>query len=999
MLRPSLTTWIADVDASDYLSAFPGTRLGRDVVAVAERYPDYFISLLAELFEMLRSEGHSSPDDWATLGNAFAELAVGDGADPARHAGIALDDSLLFGAVSFYFGGYPASAHLVARGMSRDRDRSDVEQACLELLLRPPATRSTTLARLLEAIRDGDRRSIDRLKDEAESAAATALAEGPMQWVPARILERLLDRMAVRNLRAVLPDGYTEFWSPLVRSLLSRQVWEFFPSQMQAISAGLLDDDATYSLQMPTGAGKTALTETLLFKHARSDPASAAVLIVPYRSLATELRKTMVSRLSAMGVLARAAYGGSVPIGTEVRDLAALSVLVATPETLSGLIGADDAFYRRISLVICDEGHLLDSVGRGVALELLLARFRARIPAAPRFVFVSAIVPNVEEINAWLGGRAETVVVSDYRPALGEFARLQVELGPPRAVNLIMHPEAPVPTQFPLEGFLTSEDFVFTNTRSGRPNTYGWTSIKTLAVAAGRKAMRLGPVAIFAATKSGNQGAIGLAQELVDQVAVGLPLPHPTMFADRAALEPATEYLSLEFGSDWIGTKALAEAAILHHGDIPQEVREVLEDLVRSRSAPLIICTTTLAEGVNLPIRTMVLYTTTRRNREGRRKDLLTRDIRNLVGRAGRPGASTRGLVICANEREWPTVRRVALQEAFEDVRGALHQLLITLRRSLAIQRVELTNPVLEASGWLHTFIDGIDATLVDLAAEEIGQEELAAMAIRLADETFAAQQADDQSKRLLRSVFELRATRVIEVRTSGRLAWVRRTGTRLRLVDAVADDLIGRWERWADVTDALDAEMVQVILSWAWEQPELQAVVREAYRLSPTDAVGAVRDRFMAHVSSWLAGERFEQIAAATHAEIDETLRVHAQAVAYSLQTVIDQGLALLELALEPTGRALARPVRQFAEHLRFGVPSSVGRQLAARGLRHRAAFVALAAALERAEVDQGDSTELVLAADLEMETNQDLWVERLGELVFHNTRIDLDQARATPA
>jgi hypothetical protein len=996
VIRPSLADWIADVDASDYLTAFPGTRLGRPVAPVLQRYPDYFISLVAELFEMLRNEGTSSPEHWAILGNAFAELPIGDGHSPATEAGINKDDALLFGAASFYFGGFPASANLVARDMSREVDRREAEQACLELLLRPPTIRARTLAALLDALRIGDSETISRIKADLESRATAALIDGPLEWVAARLLERLVDQLVIRNVRAVLPNGYSDFWNPLVQSLLARRVWEFFPSQIQAIGAGLLTDDATYSLQMPTGAGKTALTETLLFKHAQEHPRAVAVLIVPFRSLAAELRNTMVGRLNAMGIHAAALYGGSVPIGTEIRDLDALSVLAATPETLSGLIGADEAFFGRISLVVCDEGHLLDSAGRGVALELLLARMRARAPSPPRFVFVSAIVPNVEEINAWLGGSPDTVVVSDYRPAIGEFARLHVVAGHPRAVQLVMHPEAQAPTQFPLERFLTSSDFQFTNAETGRPNTYPWDSIKTLAVAAGRKAMGLGPVAIFAATKSGNQGAIGLAQELVDQVDLGVALPRPMTFADATALTPAIEYLSLEFGRDWVGTKALAEAAVLHHGDIPQEVREVLEGLVRSRAAPLVICTTTLAEGVNLPIRTMVLYTTTRRNRDGRREDLLTRDIRNLVGRAGRPGASTRGLVICANEREWPTVRRVALQEGFEVVRGALHKLLITLRRSLAIQGVELSNPTLEGSEWLHSFIDGIDSTLVDLAAEEIGHDELAAIALRLADETFASQQADDRSKALLRAVFDLRAQRVLEVRESGRLNWVRRTGTRLRLVDAVADDLARRWDSWADVSDALDGEMVQVILSWAWDQPELQAAVDSAYRLDDDQSVETVRAQFMTHVHAWLSGDRFHSIAEAAGVGIDETLRIQSHAIGFALQTVVDQGLALLELALEARGQSIARPVRQFAEHLRYGVPSVAGRVLAARGLRHRAAFVSVASAVTAGGINANDFAGVVDAADTELETNRDHWIHSLGELVFDNTRMDLDRARA---
>jgi Lhr-like helicase len=111
-----------------------------------------------------------------------------------------------------------------------------------------------------------------------------------------------------------------------------------------------------------------------------------------------------------------------------------------------GLLGADSSFFSRISLVICDEGHLLDGGARGVGLELLLARMRSREGGSPRFVFVSAIVPNIEEINAWLGGSADSVVRSDYRPALAEFAVLRGSgSGSERAISLEMHPHETQP--------------------------------------------------------------------------------------------------------------------------------------------------------------------------------------------------------------------------------------------------------------------------------------------------------------------------------------------------------------------------------------------------------------------------------------------------------------------------------------------------------------------------------------------------------------------------
>lgn len=148
-------------------------------------------------------------------------------------------------------------------------------------------------------------------------------------------------------------------------------------------------------------------------------------------------------------------------------------------------------------------------------------------------------------------------------------------------------------------------------------------------------------------------------------------------------LAPVMRYLEMEYGPDWIGTRALQVGAVLHHGDIPQETREVLEALLRHGDVRLAICTSTLAEGVNLPIRTLVLYSVQRRSKSGQPENLLARDIKNLVGRAGRAGATTKGLVICANADQWHVVEPVARQVPGEHVKGALRTLIARLQRAL----------------------------------------------------------------------------------------------------------------------------------------------------------------------------------------------------------------------------------------------------------------------------------------------------------------------------
>src|SRR5690606_21401693 len=183
----------------------------------------------------------------------------------------------------------------------------------------------------------------------------------------------------------------------------------------------------------------------------------------------------------------------------------------------------------------------------------------------------------------------------------------------------------------------------------------------------------LGPVAIFAAQKGGDSGVVGLGNELLKQLGTGLDLPSPLDHTgDSALVESAVAYLSREFGNDWVGTRSLRAGAIVHHGDVPQETREVLEELVADRHIRMVMCTSTLAEGVNLPLRTMVLYSVKRSADGTAPVPMLARDIKNLVGRAGRAGSSTRGLVVCANPDDWEVVSPVAEGQPGEPVDGAL---------------------------------------------------------------------------------------------------------------------------------------------------------------------------------------------------------------------------------------------------------------------------------------------------------------------------------------
>jgi hypothetical protein len=986
-----LLRWIGDADAIRHIERFRLPQVTAEQAEVQARVDDYYIALVGELFTRMRTESDDA-EGWSKLGNALAQVAARGQERELKRVGISQSEATLFAAAAFYCGGFPASAYITIRSQPVDLAGPESYLACTDLLARPNAMRSALGRSLLDALERGELSQIEGARLETEKESEEKLDDSASEWIPARLLESLVRRFAITNVRAVLPNGDNAFWMPFVQSLLKRRpaIWDFFPSQIDAIKRGLIESDQTFSLQMPTSAGKTALMETLLYWHARKTPTAIAILLVPFRSLAAELKGSLVRTLNDLKIPAKCIYGGTIPTGDEVHDLVATRVIVATPEALSGLLSAGE-LVPRISLVICDEGHLLDGEGRGVGLEMLLARLKARPSGPPRFVFISAIVPNVEEINSWLGGDSSGVVRSSYRPAIAEFCVLRPRgAGVNRLIHLEMHPHLDDSDSYLMEKFLRREEFQFRNLETGRLNTYSFGSNKVLAIAAARKALEIGTVAVFAANKRGDRGAIGMAEELNKQLLQPLDLPSPQTYADESRLIPTVAYLAAEYGRDWIGTRSASSGAVLHHGDIPQETREVLEKLLRQEAVRLVICTSTLAEGVNLPIRTLVLYSV-QRNTGDRPVDLKARDIKNLVGRAGRAGATTKGLVVCVDENQWHLVERVALETAGEPVYGALLTLVTELGTRLAFEGRTLSNDALEKTPDLFELVDGIDSTLVDLAAVEIGEEALIAAAMRVVDQTFAAQRAEPNTKALLRNVFELRARRISGFANANRLVWIRSSGARPRLIDTVESDLLAVNVSWGTITDPVDLNVAAALFNWAWRQPEFQMDVRTAFRIEPdVDALPAGRQLYSI-VKAWLRGHRFVEIAESAGIEVDMLLGIYTSAIAYSLQTLVEQAVALLEQLLAERGIELSRAVLVFPEHLRFGVPTAAARTLSASGVRHRWASISLGQSATNNQVDGDDRQAVLNFARASLREYSDSWRPHLGELIFDNTVADL--------
>lgn len=133
-----------------------------------------------------------------------------------------------------------------------------------------------------------------------------------------------------------------------------------------------------------------------------------------------------------------------------------------------------------------------------------------------------------------------------------------------------------------------------------------------------------------------------------------------------------------------------------------------------------------------------------------------------------------------------------------------------------------------------------------------------------------------------LRTVFELRARRLIALRAEGKIAWLQDTGAKVRLLEFVEHVLLPSGVDWASPVDPVSDDFLSGILGWAWQDTELKSDVRVAFRLDNAQDPESVKPIFFGIIRQWVRGATFAEIAQSTQMEVDEILGIHTRAITY---------------------------------------------------------------------------------------------------------------------
>jgi superfamily II DNA/RNA helicase len=873
---------------------------------VRNRSDDLYIAVLSSVFDELRVD--SSEVDSQKLSELAKTLLIYSRSAASKHlSGVDKTINLLYCAAVFYLAEFPATATLLAKEINGFGDLLEEEVFLRGLLSRQLNSDNKLEEELLEELNASENINLEKFISYFQTKKQEGLITDPRLFIAAKLTFDCLNRFKNFNIWDCLRKNAANFsynlWQPFLMNSKAFPLWELFPSQMTAIESGILSDaDKVYSMQMPTSSGKTSLCEILIYNEVKGR-GKKVLFLVPFRALASEIKEGISKRLESAGVTAVASHGGNIPTRSEGTTAETADVLIITPEKFTALVQGLPELENRFDTIICDEGHLIDDDSRGLQYELLLTKLKKSEVYQRKIIFISAILPNVDVIHSWLGGSSDTLAKSEYKPVETDFAFIKQQGSD--SWKLDFNTIYDRPRSYFLSKFIIKDDFRYTNPDSGRLKLIsGYNSYLSLACAAALKARRNGPVALFT-TMKGKNGVTGLANKMLELYNLGVKITDHTL--DLSSHFPdLVEYIDLQFGEEYSLSRLLKYGIGFHHGSLPQEIRREMEAAIQNGIISILICTSTLAEGVNLPIRTLVVHTIKRFDGEFT-NTIKNRSIKNIIGRVGRACKETRGRIIFANNSERSDVENVFRDISMEPAQGALFHLVESINKAVIELNIELSNEIFEAQS--NTFLsklDKIDMTLIDLIPSEITTEEIERHVEQVIERTLAYQYCDtDGLKDRIKEVFTIR-TKNLQTEVP-RESWsiLKRSGSSPRYWKFVNDLTLLERSEWQTLNSVNDIDWLEKVVLKIVEMPTLE-IEGDITILSKA-------------INGWMNGFSYEEIAQFCDIEIDDALKLLGHTIGYQLQ----DGLAKLsQLAIAHHGEdSLSEVAINWASLLQYGL------------------------------------------------------------------------------
>lgn len=374
----------------------------------------------------------------------------------------------------------------------------------------------------------------------------------------------------------------------------------FNPIQTQIFHC-LYHTDSNVLLGAPTGSGKTIAAEVAIFRVFKQYPRGKIVYIAPMKALVKERMSDWKLRMEEkLGKTVVELTGDVTPDANAIRNS---HIIVTTPEKWDGISRSWQTreYVRDVALIVIDEIHLLGE-DRGPVLEVIVSRtnfISSHTSRKIRIVGLSTALANAKDLANWLG--IGQLGLYNFKPSV-------------RPVPLSVHISG-FPGKHYCPRMATMNRPTFQAIRQYSPCT------PALIFVSSRRQTRLTALDLiaFLAGEDNPKQFLHLPEEELEQILVGI--------------KDNNLKLTLAFG---IG---------LHHAGLQEKDRKVCEELFLNRKIQILIATSTLAWGVNLPAHLVVIKGTEFYDKKlNRYVDMPITDVLQMMGRAGRPQFGNEGI-------------------------------------------------------------------------------------------------------------------------------------------------------------------------------------------------------------------------------------------------------------------------------------------------------------------------------------------------------------------
>ncbi|WP_035242118.1 DEAD/DEAH box helicase [Desulfobacter vibrioformis] len=560
---------------------------------------------------------------------------------------------VLLGSASYYLCDLPGSASVLAKridGDCPDLDGDGLEDLLLWLLQADLGTYFDGAEGPFGGFIEGISRWILQFFEDGNGEEnlldlATKLREAVYEFgtprqllfgdVIAAVLRKKLENSAWKALPSYSGLPRDKWLHALQKESFIKELW---PAQHLLGKAEVLKGKSAI-VQMPTSAGKTKATELILRSAFLAERVSLAIIIAPFRALCHEIKNSLVEAFHNEPTKVDE-LSDALQTDFEIAELLGhQQILVVTPEKLVYVLRHAPELAGHVGLLVFDEGHQFDSGTRGITYELLLTSLRSMIPEGTQKVLISAVISNAEAVGEWLNGEPNvvkgTTLIPTFRSVgfaswLDQLGRIEYVDSRDAEQNEFFVPRVIERFNLGRRG-REQKDRHFPERDDGQ----------AIALYLGIKLSINGSIAIFCGKKS---TATSICEKAVEFIERGIPLPLPQEFSDRNEVQ-RLHYLHVEnLGAEASASMSAEHGIFSHHGNTPHGIRLSVEHAMRENLVRFVVCTSTLAQGVNLPIRYLIVTSVY----QGMER-IKVRDFHNLIGRAGRAGMHTEGSILFAD--------------------------------------------------------------------------------------------------------------------------------------------------------------------------------------------------------------------------------------------------------------------------------------------------------------------------------------------------------------